>query len=81
MSVLKYSDTVYELFLDNFRSSHIDAGSPFVTLDLSTAGVLLKTTIHATVDIPGQGFEVGQLFTIDGFSGFDHNVKTIKKLL
>ena len=68
-SVLKYSDTVYELFLDKFRSSHIEAGSPFVTLDLSTAGVLLKTTTHATVDIPGQGFEAGQLFTIDGFSG------------
>lgn len=68
-SVLKYSETVYELFLDKFRSSHIVAGSPFVTLDLSTAGTLLRTTTHAKVDIPGQGFEVGQLFAIDGFSG------------
>ena len=73
ISVIKFenefNDNVYELFLDRFYNSHITFDCKFKSVDNSVQGVLLRTTTRVQVDIPGTGFEVGQLYTIDGYSG------------
>jgi hypothetical protein len=73
ISVIKFenefNDNVYELFLDRFYNSHITFDCKFKSVDNSVQGVLLRTTTRVQVDIPGTGFEVGQLYTVDGYSG------------
>lgn len=68
-SVLQFNSNTWEVFLDNFRASHVTIGSPFISVDRKIKGTLQATTVRANVDVKSSGFEVGQLFNIDSYGG------------
>jgi hypothetical protein len=71
----EFNDNVYEIFVDRFYNSHITFDCLFKSVDNTVQGILLRTTTKVQVDIPGTGFEVGQLYTVDGYSGKGSIVK------
>ena len=65
----KITDNVYQLYLDQFNTSYVTYDVTFANEANNIRGTILRTTTNVKVVDGGYDFEVGQLFTIDGFSG------------
>lgn len=71
----KITDNVYQLYLDQFNTTNVTFDVTFVNENNTIQGAVLRTTSNAKVVDGGYDFEVGQLFTIVGFSGSGTIVK------
>lgn len=71
---IRISDTVYEFILDRRFFGTISVGDTLRYLDsnnnLIFNGVILPTTSTLTVEKPGTGFKVGDLYNINNFNGY-----------
>ena len=71
----KITDNVYQLYLDQFNTNYVTYDVTFVNEANTIQGTVLRTTTNVKVVDGGYNFEVGQLFTIEGFSGSGTIVK------
>lgn len=72
--VVKRAEDVFELFIDRFECGRVRFAQ-IKTLDNSITGTILLSTVKATVENPGEGFEVGQIFNISSIGGSGTVVK------
>lgn len=71
---IRISDNVYEFILDRRFFGNISVGDTLRYLDANNNlifnGVILPTTTTLTIEKPGTGFKVGDLYTINNFNGY-----------
>lgn len=68
LRVRELSDGVCELFLERSFFGNIEEGAN-VKYNSSTIGIITTTTVSLKIEIPGQGFRVGELVEVKTASG------------
>jgi len=77
---IRISDTLYELILDRRFFGTISVGDTLRYIDPLTQtlifnGLILPTTSALTIETPGSGFKVGDLYNINNFNGYGSIMK------
>ena len=76
---IRISDDVYEFIIDRRFFGNISVGDTLRYLDnnnnLVFNGLILPTTSTLTVEAPGTGFKVGDLYNINNFQGYGSIMK------
>lgn len=63
-NVVKYSDTIYEVFIQRDYINEIDIGSIVETMDGLHKGVVLECPTRLKVYKPGKGFKAGDIYAL-----------------
>ena len=66
----------FEVFVDNKDYSNVEVGN-IITVD-DVVATIIPTLSKVSINVPGNNFYVGQVYTIPAFSGYDAKIKITK---
>lgn len=76
--IIQRSQDIFEIFVSRF-STKSTSFTTFTNTEGTIAGQVLPTTYSVKINMPGYGFEVGQIFPIASYGGIGSAIK-IKKV-